>query len=100
MHLIKTYDSQDEANEAVTLLNGLTRVASERDDNTIIYNLFAEPTWANLHKLKMYDLPELKTLLSTRISWGTSELERHKKILQGLERAAKNFNIQIPGHWK
>ncbi|AVJ24103.1 MULTISPECIES: hypothetical protein [Pseudomonas] len=100
MHLIKTYESQDEANEDATLLKGPTRVASERDDNTIIYNLFAKPTWANLHKLKMYDLPDLKALLSIRTSWKTGELERHKQILQGLERAAKNFNIQIPGHWK
>nr|BCU00022.1 hypothetical protein [uncultured bacterium] len=100
MHLLNTYDSKDEADEAVALLKGRTRIASERDDTTIIYNLFAEATWANLHKLKMYSLLELKNLLINRDIWTDKDTKRHQEILQGLERVSKKYSIDLPSHWK
>ncbi|WP_259674536.1 hypothetical protein [Pseudomonas fluorescens] len=100
MHLLNTYCSQDEAEEAVALLKGPTRVASERDDTDTIYNLFAEATWANLHSLEMYDLPELKALLMDRASWGQIQIQRHQEILRGLERVSKKYDLKLPAHWQ
>ena len=100
MHLLNTYDTKDDADDAAVTLKGSLRVASERDDTTTIYNLFGEATWANLYSLKMYNLVKLKDLLGRRSQWTDSELEEHGHILQGLETVAKQYQLTIPSHWK
>ena len=100
MHLLNTYDTKDDADDAAAALKGLRRVASERDDTTTIYNLFGEATWANLYSLKMYNLVKLKDLLGHRSQWTDSELEQHGHILLGLETVAKKYQLTIPSHWK
>ncbi|POD24211.1 hypothetical protein SAMN04490192_1323 [Pseudomonas lundensis] len=100
MHLLNTYDTKDDADDAAVTLKGSLRVASERDDTTTIYNLFGEATWANLYSLKMYNLVKLKDLLGRRSQWTDSELEEHGHILQGLETVAKKYQLTIPSHWK
>lgn len=54
MQLLKTYEDQQEAEAAEKHLAGTKRLASDRDDNEIIYRLFGEPTWSNFYKLNMY----------------------------------------------
>ena len=100
MHLLNTYDTKDDADDAAVTLKGSLRVASERDDTTTIYNLFGEAIWANLYSLKMYNLVKLKDLLGRRSQWTDSELEEHGHILQGLETVAKKYQLTIPSHWK
>lgn len=97
--LLNTYEDKSEADEAASLLNGPIRVASERDDTTTIYNLFAEPTWGNLYKLKMYSLPELKVLLSNRSNWTSNQETRHREIIENLERVSKKYTTTLPAHW-
>jgi len=100
MHLLNSYDTKDDADDAAAVLKGPLRVASERDDTTTIYNLFGEATWANLYNLKMYDLVELRGLLGRRSQWTESENAQHSQILQGLERVATKYQLSIPSHWK
>lgn len=100
MHLLNTYDAKDDADEAAAALKGPLRIASERDDTTTIYNLFGEPTWANLYSLQMYDLVKLKSLLGRRSQWTESERAQHDQIIQGLERVTKKYQLTIPSHWR
>jgi hypothetical protein len=59
MPLLYTYEDLDEAEQAVTLITGEKRLASERDGTETIYNLFGVASWGNLYKLKIFNLPEL-----------------------------------------
>lgn len=99
MKLLNTYDDRDEAEAAAEKITGEKRLASERDSTVIIYNLFGIPTWGNFHRLGMYNLGELKTLLDCRASWQAAERARHAEILSTLCIVAKNFQTQIPTHW-
>lgn len=99
MHLLNTYDCKDDADEAATLIKGPVRVASERDDTSTVYNLFADASWKNLYSLGMYDLKVLKRLLETRESWGDREKNQHIDIMQGLERVCRKYELRLPSHW-
>jgi len=99
MKLLNTYDERDEAEEAAERLTGEKRVASERDATVTIYNLFGIPSWGNFHRLGMYNLDELKTLLEQRSSWGAPEKARHTEIVSSLQGVSKSYKIAIPSHW-
>ncbi|MND36805.1 hypothetical protein D3C76_1245600 [compost metagenome] len=100
MKMLNTYDDRDEAEAAAGMLSGDKRLASERDSTVVIYNLFGIPTWGNFHRLGMYNLSELKSLLDKRNSWLSDEKARHGEILATLRIVAKNFSIEIPVHWQ
>jgi hypothetical protein len=99
MKLLNTYDDRDEAEKATEKLTGEKRLASERDATVIIYNLFGIPSWGNFHRLGMYNLGELKSLLATRNLWQSSDQRRHAEILATLHVVAKNYEIYVPEHW-
>lgn len=99
MKLLNTYDDRDEAEEAAEKLTGEKRLASERDATVVIYNLFGIPSWGNFHRLGMYNLRELKSLLDRRASWQAAEQIRHAEIVATLNTVAKNHAIDIPAHW-
>lgn len=99
MKLLNTYDDKDDAEAAAAQLQGEKRLASERDATVVIYNLFGLPTWGNFHRLGMYNLAELGTLLARREHWSTQEQARHQEILVTLQTVAKNYGIGIPDHW-
>jgi hypothetical protein len=99
MKLLNTYDDSDEAEAAKNKLQGERRLASERDSTVVIYNLFGLPTWGNFHRLEMYNLSELSTLLARRDSWNTEEQARHGEIVSTLRVVSKNYRIAIPSHW-
>jgi hypothetical protein len=99
MKLLNTYDDRDEAEAAAEKITGEKRLASERDSTVVIYNLFGIPSWGNFHRLGMYNLAELKALLSQRASWQPTDELRHAEILATLTIVAKNFQVEIPGHW-
>jgi len=99
MKLLNTYDDRDEAEEAAEKLTGDKRLASERDATVVIYNLFGIPSWGNFHRLGMYNLGELKSLLERRANWQPTDQIRHDAIITTLKTVAKNFGIEVPGHW-
>jgi hypothetical protein len=99
MKLLNTYDDRDEAEEAAEKLTGEKRLASERDATVVIYNLFGIPSWGNFHRLGMYNLGELKSLLDRRASWHSADKVRHAEIITTLKTAAKNYGIELPSHW-
>lgn len=99
MKLLNTYDDRDEAEEAAERLTGDKRLASERDATVVIYNLFGIPSWGNFHRLGMYNLGELKSLLEQRSRWQPAEQARHADIIATLKTVAKNYGIEVPGHW-
>ncbi len=99
MKLLNTYDDRDEAEEAAEKLTGDKRLASERDATVVIYNLFGIPSWGNFHRLGMYNLGELKSLLERRASWQPADQARHTEIIAMLKTVAKNYGIEVPGHW-
>lgn len=99
MKLLNTYEDRDEAEEAAEKLTGEKRLASERDATVTIYNLFGIPSWGNFHRLGMYNLGELKNMLERRSSWQPTDQTRHAEIVATLETVAKNYGIDVPGHW-
>jgi hypothetical protein len=99
MELLKIYEDQQDAEAAEKLLTGPKRLASDRDDNEVIYRLFGEPTWSNFFKLNMYDLPELKKLVEARKVGDPYDPDRHQAILCGLSFPASTYKLSIPEHW-
>ncbi|MFJ4055665.1 hypothetical protein ACIPZC_19730 [Pseudomonas sp. NPDC089743] len=99
MKLLNTYDERDSAEEAKGKLSGNNRLASERDATAVIYNLFGVPSWGNFHRLGMYQLDELRTLLARRDTWQAADNARHYAIITTLRTVAKNYEIEIPPHW-
>lgn len=99
MKLLNTYEDRDEAEEAVEKLTGDKRLASERDATVVIYNLFGIPSWGNFHRLGMYNLGELKILLDHRSNWQSTDQARYIEIIATLKTVAKNYGIELPGHW-
>ncbi|EJM77200.1 hypothetical protein [Pseudomonas sp. GM55] len=99
MKLLNTYDDRDDAESAAEKLAGDKRLASERDSTVVIYNLFGIPNWSNFYRLGMYNLDELKTLLDRRAGWQVVDQSRHAEIIATLMIVAKNYTIEVPGHW-
>ena len=99
MKLLNTYDDRDDAEDAAEKLTGEKRLASERDATVVIYNLFGIPSWGNFHRLGMYNLIELGTLLERKESWQATDIERHQAIISTLNIVEKNYGIKIPPHW-
>ena len=99
MKLLNVYDEREEAEVAAEKLSGSKRLASERDSTTVIYNLFGLPSWGNFHRLGMYDLDELKILLSRRATWESEDRAKHAQIIAALQLASKNYTLEIPKHW-
>ncbi len=99
MKLLNTYDDRDEAEAAAEKLSGNKRLASERDATVVIYHLFGIPSWGNFHRLRMYNLGELKGLLERRSTWQATDQARHAEILATLKTVAKNYEIEVPEHW-
>lgn len=99
MKLLNTYEDRDDAEEAAEKLNGLKRMASERDATVVIYNLFGVPSWGNFHRLGMHNIQELGALLSRRSGWSLEDRKRHSDIIATLQIVAKNYEISIPPHW-
>lgn len=95
MVLINTYENQYDAELALSRLNGVKRLASERDDNEVVYNLFGDATWTNLHAINLFRLNDLKLL----INGGYFEPEEILAISAAVKMAARIFSLKIPCHW-
>jgi hypothetical protein len=95
-----TFETKDEAEEALVKLLGPKRLASDRDGTEVIYKLFGELTWRNLYALGMHNLPELKSILSQRDSGGAYDKNRHREIVAALENISRVLGLTIPAHWR
>ena len=99
MHLLHTYEDKDEAEAASLKITGQKRLASERDSNQVIYNLFGDATWSNFYKLGLFSLHELKGIIDKKQSGDQYDTQRHQEIIHMLKYTAKAFEIEIPAHW-
>ena len=99
MHLLHTYDDKDEAEAAALKISGQKRLASERDSNQVIYNLFGEASWGNFYRLGLFNLHELKVLIDKKQSGEEYDKNRHQQIITMLSYSAKSFELIIPDHW-
>jgi len=95
-----TFETKEEAEEALVKLVGPKRLASDRDGTEVIYNLLGELTWRNLYALGLYNLPELRSVLSQRDSGGAYNENRHREIIAALENTARVLGLAIPPHWR
>jgi hypothetical protein len=75
MKLLNTYE---EAEKAEMLVTKEKRLASERDDTEVIYNLFGQPSWKNFHKIKILNLPLLQQILKQRKAGQTYDKSKHQ----------------------
>lgn len=99
MKLLNTYEDKDEAEIALTKIQGQKRLASERDDTEVIYNLFGEPSWGNFYRLGMFSLPELQNIVSQKQNGQAYDEKKHIEIITMLQYVARNFDLKIPEHW-
>jgi hypothetical protein len=95
-----TFESKEEAEEALVKLSGPKRLVSDRDGTEIIYKLLGDLTWTNLYALGLHNLPELKSILSLRDSGGTYNKNRHREIIATLENISRVLGLTIPAHWR
>jgi len=99
MELLITYDDRDEAELALAKIAGQKRLASDRDDNEVVYRLLGEPTWTNFYKLGMYDLPLLKELVDKKSAGESYDSPEHQRILSSLDFLVTTYGLKIPDHW-
>ena len=99
MELLAVYECKDEAEEAKSKVAGPHRLASDRDDNKVVYRLFAVPSWANFYALEMYELPRLKFLIDQRKTGEGYDAEEHERIIIGLGIVVNTYDLRIPDHW-
>lgn len=100
MQYLYTFETKEEAEEALVKLLGQKRLVSDRDGTEVIYKLFGELTWRNLFALGLHNLPELKSILSQRDSGGAYNEHRHREIIAALENISRVLGITIPAHWQ
>ena len=99
MRLLHTYDDKDEAEAAAHKITGQKRLASERDSNQVIYNLFGDASWSNFYKLGLFNLRELKEIIDKKQSGRDYNIKRHQQIISMLKYSAQSFELVIPDHW-
>lgn len=95
-----TFETKEEAEEALVKLVGPKRLASDRDGTEVIYKVFGELTWKNLYALGLHNLPELKSILSQRDAGGAYNKNRHREIIAALENISRVLGLTIPAHWR
>jgi hypothetical protein len=100
MQHLHTFETKEEAEEALAKLSGPKRLASDRDGTEVIYKLFGELTWRNLYSLDLHNLPELKSILSQRDSGIAYDKNRHREIIGGLENISRVLGLTLPVHWR
>lgn len=99
MELLAVYEDQEEAEAAKEKISGTHRLASDRDDNQVVYRLFGTPSWANFYALGMYELPKLKKLIDQRNTGETYDKEEHERIITNLGFPINTYRLKIPKHW-
>jgi len=95
-----TFETKEEAEEALVKLMGPNRLVSDRDGTEVIYKLFGELTWTNLYALDLHNLHELKSILSQRDSGDAYDKNRHQEIVAALENISRVLGLTIPVHWR
>jgi len=99
MELLVVFDDQDEAEEGQAKLTGENRLASDRDDNQVVWRLFGVPSWGNFYALGLYELPKLKELVDQRKGGGEYDKDEHERIITNLGSVVNTYGLKIPKHW-
>lgn len=97
---LHTFETEEEAEDALLKLVGPKRLASDRDGTEVIYKLFGDLTWRNLYALGLHNLPELRSILSQRDSGAPYDKNRHSEIIATLENISRVLGLTIPAHWR
>ena len=100
MQLLASFDNQADGEAAEKKVQGKKRLASERDSNVVVWNLFGDATWMNFFNLGMYDLKELKGLVDAKKAGHDYDKERHEQIVASLGFVESAYGLKIPDHWK
>ena len=100
MQHLHTFETKEEAEEALLKLVGPKRLVSDRDGGEVIYKLFGELTWRNLYAVGLHNLPELKSILAQRESGDAYNENRHQEIIRALENISRVLGLTIPAHWR
>jgi hypothetical protein len=100
MKHLYTFETKEDAEEALAKLVGPKRLASDRDGSDVIYNLLGDVTWRNLHALGLHNLPELQGILSQRDTGNSYSCDRHGEIIASLENTSRVLGLAIPAHWR
>ena len=100
MQLLASFEDQVEGEAAEKKVVGKKRLASERDSNLIVWNLFGDATWVNFYNLGMFDLVELKQIVEQRKAGQAFDSARHAEILETLSSVESMYGLAIPSHWK
>jgi hypothetical protein len=100
MQHLHTFETKEDAEEALVKLLGPKRLVSDRDGSEVIYKLFGDLTWRNLYALGLHNLPELRSILSQRGSGGDYNEKRHREIIAALENISRVLGLTIPAHWR
>ena len=99
MELLAVYEDQDEAEDAKGKITGAHRLASDRDDNQVVWRLFGTPSWGNFYALGMYELPKLKSLVDARKASGDYDEVEHQRLIVNLGSLVNTYGLKIPEHW-
>jgi hypothetical protein len=101
MELLAVYEEKDLAEDAEAKVSGPKRLASDRDDNQMVWRLFGTPSWANFYALEMYELPKLKQLVDQRKAGAGQgyDREEHQRIVGNLASLVNTYGLKVPEHW-
>lgn len=99
MELLAVYEEEDEAEAFTAKITGEKRLASDRDDNQIVWRLFGTPTWANFFALEMFELPQLKEIIEKRSAGEAYDEQEHQRIIQSLSFLENAYGLKIPERW-
>ena len=100
MELLAVYDDEDIAEAAAKKVAGPMRLASDRDDNQLVYRLFGTPSWTNFYALEMFELPQLKAIIQQRAAGQPYDAQEHARIISSLSFLESTYNLKIPERWR
>lgn len=99
MQLITIFEDKDDAENAEAKLTSECKIVTDREDNQVIYKLFAKASWNVFYQLDMFNLKELKKILELRKSNQAYDKKRHAEIIKMMNYSARSFSLEIPEHW-
>ena len=99
MELLAVYDEEDVAEDAASKVSGQMRLASDRDDNQLVWRLFGTPSWTNFYALEMFELKELKEIIEKRKNGAEYDKGEHARIIKGLRFLENTYQLKIPQRW-
>ncbi|MDB9741449.1 hypothetical protein OAB00_01200 [Akkermansiaceae bacterium] len=99
MKLLCVYEDEDSAEAAKAKISGPMRLATDRDDNQVVWRLFGTPSWSNFYALEMYELPKLKEIVDLRKKGENFNKAEHQRLIEAIRTLEYTYQLEIPPHW-